>query len=205
MRNVAGVILAGGKSTRMGGGDKFLRPLFGRPLLAHVIERLQPQVESLALNANGDVGRLKQFQLPVIPDTLPDSGPLSGVLAALRWAQQLPISHSHVVIAACDTPFFPTDLVQRLQAAADDPATIVLARSRGRLHPTFARWPTSLADELEAFLRREKSASMRAFAGKHNPAIAVNFTADEGLDPFFNINTPDDLRMAEQQAGGRAS
>ena len=205
MSGIAGVILAGGRSARMGGGDKFLRPLGGRLLLAHVIERLRPQVAALAINANVDPARLESFGLPVIPDTLPEMGPLGGVLAALRWAQESPREYRHVATVACDTPFFPHDLVAELRAATDASENIVQARSGGRIHPTFALWPLSLAGKLEIFLRRQGPASMRAFAGGHHPATAVDFAPEAGHDPFFNINTPSDLEAAEQMAGKAAT
>lgn len=201
MSGIAGVILAGGRSARMGGGDKFLRPLAGKPLLAHVIEHLRPQVDALAINANTDPARLESFGLPVIPDTLTGMGPLGGVLAALRWAQDLPRGYTHVATVACDTPFFPRDLVTKLRAAADASGSIVQALSSGRVHPTFALWPVSLAGKLEAFLQNQGAASMRAFAGGHHPAVAVDFAPEAGQDPFFNINTPTDLEAAEQMAG----
>lgn len=199
MARIAGVILAGGRSTRMGGGDKALARLAGRPVLAHVIARLRPQVGSVALNANGDPARLEAFGLPVVADPLPDMGPLGGVLAGLRWATVQDDPPTHVATVACDTPFFPRDLVARLLQAAGTPERIVQARSGDRLHPTFALWPVSLVDDLEDYLRREGPASMRAYAGgRHQPAI-VGFPIDEGHDPFFNINTPGDLEEAERR------
>ncbi|HHX88424.1 MAG TPA: molybdenum cofactor guanylyltransferase, partial [Paracoccus sp.] len=125
---VLGVILAGGRATRMGGGDKGLRQVAGRRLLDHVIDRLGPQVAGLAINANGDPARLAGFGLPVLPDSLPDHpGPLAGVLAGMDWAAGQ--GARAIVTAAADTPFFPPDLVARLQAAAG-PSGLALAASR---------------------------------------------------------------------------
>ena len=195
---IGGIILAGGRSLRMGGGDKFLRSLAGRPVLAHVADRLRPQVNLLALNANGDPARLASFGLEVIADPLPGMGPLGGVLAGMRWAQRQGGALGRIVTVASDTPFFPRDLARRLAAAADTADRIVQSRSGGRLHPTFALWPVSLADDLEAFLSREGPSSMRAFAGdRHRPNV-VDFPFDGDRNPFFNINTPQDLLTAEQ-------
>jgi len=198
MDRIAGIILAGGRSTRMGGGDKGLRLLSGRTMLRHVIDRLRPQVEAMAINANGDPARFAVFDLPVLPDPLPDLGPLGGVLAGLSWAAER--ESSHIATVACDTPFFPPDFVERLQLAAAGTDRIVQSASGGRTHPTFALWPVSVAEDLEGFLRREGPSSVRAFAGDRHAAMLVDFPIDGGLDPFFNINTRDDLEKAERIA-----
>src|SRR5579884_2157693 len=156
MEKVAGVILAGGLSRRMGGGDKSLRLLGRKPLLRHVIERLAPQAFPLAINANGDPARFADFGLPVLPDATQDfAGPLAGVLAGLRWAASAVPEARYIVTAACDTPFFPKDLVSACLAAAGGtyPA-IVHARSAGRTHPVFGIWPVALADDLKQSLAR---------------------------------------------------
>lgn len=198
MDKIAGVILAGGNASRLGGGDKGLKSLAGKPLLAHVIERLQPQVDSIVLNANGDPARFAAFALPVVPDPVAGKGPLGGVLAGMRWASDK--GYGHIVTAACDTPFFPPDLVERLTAAAGTSDRIVISGSGRRTHPTFALWPVLLADDLEAHLGRPGSASMSAYAGgRHAPAFA-EFHFDKGRDPFFNVNTMEDLRKAERIA-----
>ncbi|WP_309084358.1 molybdenum cofactor guanylyltransferase MobA [Chelativorans sp.] len=197
-RKVAGIILAGGKSSRMGGGDKALHLLAGRPILTHVADRLGRQVDVLAINANGDPARFTEFGLAVVADPQPDLGPLGGVLAGLLWAR----SHACpcALTVACDTPFFPEDLVKRLRDAADQPDRIVQSSSGGRTHPTFALWPVSLAEDLDEFLRQAGAASMRAYAGaRHRPAV-VDFAVAGGVDPFFNINTRDDLIAAERIA-----
>lgn len=189
-----GIILAGGQATRMGGGDKCLLRLGGKPILAHVANRLRPQVAKLALNANGDPARFDKFDLPVVADSLEGfAGPLAGVLAGLDWAAgegaQL------VVSAAADTPFFPADLVPRLLLAAENnDAPIILARtSRGR-HPTFGLWPVRLRDDLRAALIGG-TRKVVAWTDTHGTAYA-DFPST-GLDPFFNVNTPDDLAEAE--------
>nr|WP_173932245.1 molybdenum cofactor guanylyltransferase MobA [Chelativorans sp. Marseille-P2723] len=195
---IGGVILAGGRSLRMGGGDKGLALLAGRPLLAHVIGRLRPQVNALALNTNSEPARLASFGLEIVADSLPGLGPLGGVLAGMRWAKQRG-NVERIVTVACDTPFFPAELVARLADAVGSDDRIVQARSGDRRHPTFALWPVSLADDLQTFLRCAGSHSMRAFAGERHPVALVDFPLGAGHDPFFNVNTPQDLLMAEQQ------
>ncbi|MGF1554088.1 MAG: molybdenum cofactor guanylyltransferase MobA [Paracoccaceae bacterium] len=202
----AGVILAGGLARRMGGGDKTLLPLGGRPILVRVIERLAPQVDALALNANGDPARLAAYGLPVIADTVEGfAGPLAGVLAAMRWAA--PQGYTHVASAAGDTPFFPADLVARLAAARGPGERIAIAATtdarRGGLseHPTFGLWPVDLVDDLEASLRAEMR-KVIVWASRHGCARAV--FDDAGEMPFFNVNTPDDLAEAERLAARRA-
>lgn len=187
------VILAGGLSSRMGGGDKVLLDLHGQPLLAHVIARLAPQVGPLAINANGDPARFARFGLPVLADSLPDfPGPLAGVLAAMDWAAGL--GAASVLTAAGDTPFPPHDLVARLQAARPQgPALAADRDSSGetRLHPTFGLWPTALREDLRAALA-EGVRRPRQWAARHQAGTAIF----DGPDPFFNINTPADLAHA---------
>lgn len=186
-----GVILAGGQATRMGGGDKGLLPLGNGTILSHVIARLDPQVTSLALNANGDPARFDHLNLPVISDSITGfAGPLSGVLAGLDWAATQ--GASHIVTAAADTPFFPCDLVPRLQLAAQEAGTaIALARTPGGRHPTFGLWPTALRDDLRAALA-EGLRKVVLWTDRHGAATAA-FPDDAA---FFNVNTPDDLTRA---------
>ncbi|MEO1291632.1 MAG: molybdenum cofactor guanylyltransferase MobA [Pseudomonadota bacterium] len=192
---VAAVILAGGLARRMGGGDKTLLNVGGRPLLAHVIERLSPQVDRIMLNANGDPARFGAFGLSVEPDPLEGFlGPLAGVLAGLRWAER--IGARHVVSVAGDTPFFPTTLVNGLIAAAERTGTpLACAETDGRDHPTFGLWPVALADDLETALRDEGLRKVVLWTEKHGCARA-SFDAGPP-DPFFNVNTPDDMAEAE--------
>ena len=186
-----GVILAGGQATRMGSGDKGLLPLGNGTILSHVIARLDPQVTSLALNANGDPARFDHLNLPVISDSITGfAGPLSGVLAGLDWAATQ--GASHIVTAAADTPFFPCDLVPRLQLAAQEAGTaIALARTPGGRHPTFGLWPTALRDDLRAALA-EGLRKVVLWTDRHGAATAA-FPDDAA---FFNVNTPDDLTRA---------
>ena len=192
-----GVILAGGRATRMGGGDKGLRMVGGRRLIDHVIDRLAPQCGGLAINANGDPARLAGFGLPVLPDSLADHpGPLAGVLAGLDWAAAL--GATAIVTAAADTPFFPTDLVARLRAGAG-PSGLCLAASpdetgRVQRHPTFGLWPVALRDDLRAALVGGLR-KIVIWTDAHGAGQVVFDSAP--FDPFFNVNTPEDIMTAE--------
>lgn len=190
-----GVILAGGQARRMGGGDKGLLKLGDATLLDLVIARIAPQVSRLALNANGDPERFADFHLPVIADTVPDfAGPLAGVLAGLDWAAE--DGATHIVTVAADTPFFPTDLAPRLQRAAEKAgAPIALARTVDGRHPTFGLWPVALREDLRNALS-EGTRKIIRWAEKEGAASA-DFSADR-FDPFFNVNTPEDLSEAQR-------
>jgi len=189
-----GVILAGGQATRMGGCDKGLLSLGNATILSHVIDRLEPQVAAMALNANGDPARFQEFKLPVIPDSIEGSaGPLAGVLAGLDWAARE--GAEHIVTAAADTPFFPADLVPRLIFAAEEyKVPIALARTEAGRHPTFGLWPVDLRDHLRSALK-DGMRKVVAWSDVHGTAYA-DFPS-VGLDPFFNVNTPKDLAEAE--------
>ena len=190
-----GVILAGGLARRMGGGDKGLLQLGETTLLDLVIERLSPQVAGLALNANGSADRFDAFGLPVLPDPIADyPGPLAGVLAGLDWAAEQ--SATHIVTAAADTPFFPADLVPRLILAAETAGKpIALARTENGRHPTFGLWPVALREDLRQALQ-DGVRKVVQWTDAHGTAMA-NFPVI-GFDPFFNVNTPEDLAEAER-------
>jgi molybdenum cofactor guanylyltransferase len=194
MMQPLGVILAGGLARRMGGGDKGLLPLGNSTILGHVIERLEPQVAGLALNANGDPARFAATGLPVFSDSIDGfAGPLAGVLAGLDWAADL--NAKHIVTAAADTPFFPADLVPRLLLAAEEQSKpIALARTINGRHPTFGLWPVALRDDLRQALL-DGTRKVVAWTDLHGTAMA-DFPVLT-FDPFFNVNTPEDLEMAE--------
>jgi molybdopterin-guanine dinucleotide biosynthesis protein A len=198
---ILGVILAGGRATRRGGGDKGLLPLAGRPILAHVIERLAPQVDALALNANGDPARLAGFGLAVLPDGVEGhAGPLAGVLAGMDWAAER--GATAIVTAAGDTPFFPRDLVTALRAAAvaaDTRLAMALTPGGGGQpdrHPTFGLWPVALREDLRAALAAG-TRKVVAWTEPHGCARAIFHNRGEA---FFNVNTPEDLAAAEAMA-----
>ena len=194
---VAGVLLAGGLSRRMGGGDKALLELGGETILARVIARTKPQVATLALNANGDPTRFEAFGLPVIADVVGGfAGPLAGVLTGLEWAAEHAPDCEWLASFATDAPFLPADLIDGLLAAvARDEADMACAMSAGRHHPVFGLWPVRLAAELRHALVTEEIRKVDIWTARYRLAIA-EFAA-EPVDPFFNANRPDDLAQAE--------
>ena len=195
--SIAGIVLAGGLARRMGGGDKGLRLLAGRPILAWVIERAQPQVATLALNANGDPARFARYGLPVVADSIADfAGPLAGVLAGLDWAAETAAGATHVASFATDAPFLPRDLVARLAEAVEGGADLACAASDGQSHPVFGLWPLSLREALRRAVVEEGVRKVDAWTGRYRLAT-VSFAATP-IDPFFNANRPDDLTEAER-------
>lgn len=191
--SITGVILAGGLARRMGGQDKAFITLDGKPLLDHAIARLAPQVDAIAINSNSDAALFTAYPHPLIPDA-DDSraGPLAGVLAGLTHAAGQ--GATHIVTAAVDTPFFPPDLVARLRAAAQgENVPLACAMTGGRTHPVFGLWPVSLRDDLAAAMA-DGMRKVDRWTAKHGCA-AVPFSADP-FDPFFNVNTPEDLARA---------
>lgn len=195
---VVGLVLAGGLSRRMGGGDKSLRLLGGQPILALILERLRPQVDAVVVNANGDPRRFAAFGAPVVPDLVDGfAGPLAGILTGMRWVQAHRPDAAAMVSVACDAPFFPADLVERLRAGVVAAGTrLACAESEGRTHPVFGWWPVALADDLERALRVEDVRKVDIWTARHG-CTHVAFPAG-GLDPFFNVNRPEDLAAAEE-------
>ena len=195
---IMGVILAGGRSSRMGGGDKGLRAMGDRPLLLHVIQRLRPQVDRLVLNANGDPARFAGFDLPVVADCVLDSaGPLAGVLAGMDWAvTELPEAH-YIVTAPADGPFLPRDLVAHLaKTILDEDAELAVAASAGQPYPVIGLWPVALRDELRRALTVESVHKVDAWTARYR-RVTASFPT-EPIDPFFNANTPEQLAEAER-------
>lgn len=194
MAGIIGLILAGGLSRRMGGGDKALVPLAGRTLLQRVTDRLAPQVETLVLNANGDAARFGST-LPIVPDAMPDHpGPLAGLLAGLdHVAEQRPGAEWLLAVPG-DCPFLPADLAARLFAARG-PAPAAFAASGGRRHPVVGLWRVAARGPLRHLLEggERRVGRFAAAAG----AVEVDWPV-EPYDPFFNINTPDDLDEARR-------
>lgn len=194
---VAGVLLAGGLSRRMGGGDKTLRLIGGKPILDRVIERMRPQVCALVLNANGDAARFAAYGLPVVADSIADfAGPLAGVLAGLDWAAANRPDCDLVASVATDAPFLPRDLVARLAAGMRATgADLACAASGGQAHPVIGLWPVRLREDLRRALV-EGVRKVDVWTGRYRLAT-VEFPIGR-IDPFFNANRPDDLAIAER-------
>jgi molybdopterin-guanine dinucleotide biosynthesis protein A len=189
--------LAGGEARRMGGAIKPLLQIRGQPLLAEVVTRLQPQCQALLLSINGDPAPYENFGLPMVTDDLPErAGPLAGLLAGLDWTAEHRPDVTHVISAPADTPFLPHDLVERLTAARRaDEADIACAASGERIHPVIGLWPVSIrADMRDALTCGERK--VERFASRYSRALAR--WPVEPIDPFFNINTADDLAGAER-------
>ena len=195
-----GVILAGGLARRMGGGDKTMRAIAGRPILDHVIERLAPQCASLILNANGDPARFGAWGLPVVPDDVPDfAGPLAGVLAALDWAALHHPAIEWVVSVAADCPFLPRDLVARMQTErAQMQAELAVAASGDQSHPVVGLWKVSLREALRHALVVEECRKIDRWTARYR--LVTTQWPVTPVDPFFNANTPDDVAEAESLA-----
>ncbi len=195
-----GAILAGGLARRLGGGDKALRRVGGRTVLARLIERMTPQVTRLILNANDDPVRFGALGLPIVADSLPDHpGPLAGVIAALEWAASSEPTTEWVVTVPGDAPFLPRDLVARLHAKRrHGRATFACAASGGWTHPVIGLWPVSVEGELRRAVVVDGIRKIDAFTRRHL-CVAVEWPA-EPVDPFLNVNTPEDLAEADRLA-----
>lgn len=195
--NIPGVVLAGGRSSRMG-RDKAAVALAGRTLMDRVIEQLAPQVTTVAVNADQPPENCSRL---FIPDIVPGkAGPMAGIHSAMAYGATLP-GVTHVVTVSVDSPFFPSDLVDWLAGAIDKPKKIAIAASESRSHPVFGLWPVALAAELETWIATDEKRRVRDFLLRHDVAV-VTFplrpTRASLLDPFFNVNTPDDLVEAER-------
>lgn len=187
---ITGVILAGGQGRRMGGVDKGLKPLRGKPMVRWVIERLEPQVDELLINANQNLETYEHFGYRVIPDEIGDfAGPLAGLQRGLTEAR-----HSLVATAPCDSPFLPQDLIARLRAALSrENAEIAVAKTGDQPHPVFCLCRKQVLDGLNAFL----AAGGRKIDAWYAKLKVVEVTFDDQADAFSNINTPDELQSFE--------
>jgi molybdopterin-guanine dinucleotide biosynthesis protein A len=185
----------------MGGGHKALRPLAGRPVLAHVIGRLKPQVRDLVLSAN-DQEPFLDFCLPLVADSLPEHpGPLAGILAGLDWWAARAPEVEWVASVPADAPFLPGDLVaQLMEATALARVEMACAASNGRLHPVFGLWPVAQREALRAALAEEGVRRVQDWLMRHRHAV-VSWPA-KPVDPFFNLNFPADLNAAEALIAG---
>ena len=195
---ITGVILAGGQSRRMGGGDKFLKKVANKTILKHVINQFTKQCETIIISANGELSRLESYNLPIVKDPIgEDMGPLSGILAAMLWSQSKKPTHTHIVSVAADSPLFPLNYTDNMLKHANEleSNSIILAKSRGRHHPIFGLWPIECAIVLQSFLKTG-GRKIRAWTDTQPngtvefPDLLINETS---IDPFFNINEPEDL------------
>ena len=195
---IVGVLLAGGRSSRMGGGDKCLRLLGGRTILERVIARARDQVEVLVLNAGGDPARFAAFGLAHVPDVIAGhAGPLAGILTGLEWMAERRPGARWLASFATDAPFFPLDLVERLLAAVEgEGADLAAAASGGRAHPVFGLWPVRLRGELRRAMVEEDLHKIDLWTARYRLARAEYASAP--IDPFFNVNRPEDLAEAER-------
>jgi len=198
--SILGLVLAGGLARRMGGGDKARIRIGGKTILERVLARLAPQCGSMILNANGDPARFGDTGLPVVPDTVPGfAGPLAGILAGLDWAAANAPQVTDVVSVPGDCPFLPSDLVPRLEQArkaADLP--LACARSGDWRHPVIGLWPVGLRGDLRTALVEDDLRKIEAWTARHGVAIA-DWPAVP-IDPFFNVNTPEDAAEAQHIA-----
>ena len=192
-----GLILNGGLALRLGGVDKGLVLLAGRPMIARAIERLAPQCAALVISANGDPARFAAFGLPVLADDPQDfAGPLAGVLAGLEISARMKPAVTHVATLPADAPFAPHDFVRKLHEARRAwGAAIALAASGERRHHVAALWPVALAGDLRRALTGEGLRKVEDFSARYSIALAD--WPCEPVDPFFNVNTTDDLARAE--------
>ncbi|MCR9257390.1 MAG: molybdenum cofactor guanylyltransferase MobA [Alphaproteobacteria bacterium] len=214
-QRIAAMLLAGGLARRMGGGDKGLKELAGRPLMDHVLDRLKGQdgavVDPVFINANGDPGRFAPWGLPVVPDVVEGAqGPLAGILTGLLWLREHRPDVPWLLTAPVDGPFLPLDLAARLFEAvagdngaedngADDRADLACVASGGRATPVVGLWPVALADDLKAAVIGEEIRKVDIWTARHRLSV-VEFS-DDPVDPFFNANRPDDLAEAERLLG----
>ena len=196
MQDVGFLLLAGGLSRRMGGGDKNQLHLAGKSVLQHVLDRVDRAVAPTAINANGDPQRFAGYGLPVIADVVDGyAGPLAGILTGLEWMATYHPNLKHMISLATDAPFLPPDLAQRLYAGLGSDADIVQAQSNGQRHPVFAIWPVALAADLRHAVCDQGVRKIDHFTQRHNCGV-VAFSGKP--DPFLNINRPEDFVEAER-------
>jgi len=195
-----GLVLAGGQARRMGGGDKASLKVGGKTILERVLARLKPYCSPVILNANGDPARFSRYGLAVVADSVPDfAGPLAGILAGLDWAAKHASEIEWLASVPGDCPFLPKDLVPRLHAARiAEKKPLACARSGEWRHPVVGLWPVALRDDLRRGLTVEGLHKIEAWTGRHGVALAA--WPDQPVDPFFNVNTPEDLAKAEEIA-----
>jgi molybdenum cofactor guanylyltransferase len=195
-----GLVLAGGLARRMGGGDKARIRIGGTTILDRVLARLKPQCSRMIINANDDPARFADTDLTVVQDSIPGFvGPLAGVLAGLDWAAAHLPEVSDIISVPGDCPFLPADLVTRLQGARKaEKQLLACARSGEWRHPVVGLWPVRLRDDLRRALAGEGLRKIESWTERHGVAIVDWPTSP--VDPFFNVNTPEDVAEAERMA-----
>ncbi len=201
--SIVGVLLAGGLSRRMGGGDKNLLNLDKRPILAHVIEKVEGQVTTLILNANGPADRFSDYGLPVVSDVIEGyAGPLAGILTGMEWAAANAPESQWLASFPTDAPFLPTNLVSQLKRAIDaNGADMACAMSNERTHPPIALWPIRLREDLRLAMINEDMRKIDLWTARYSiEHVAFD---DQAIDPFFNVNRPENLEEAERYLSGR--
>ena len=199
-RKTLGLVLAGGLASRMGGGDKALIEIGGKTILSRVLSTMAPQCEAMLLNANGDVARFAAFGLPVVSDDIPDfAGPLAGILAGLDWMAAHRPDLQWMASVPGDCPFLPADLVARLHQAREQAGTpLACAKSGDWRHPTVGLWNVKLRDDLRRAIVEEDLHKIEIWTARHG--IAITEWPDRPVDPFFNVNTPEDRDRANEIA-----
>jgi len=195
-----GLVLAGGLARRMGGGDKALIRIGGQTILQRALARLTPQVSGIVLNANGDPARFAPFGLPVVADSVPDfAGPLAGILAGLDWVAANRPGIEWIVSVPGDCPFLPRDLVAQLHAARSaEGKPLACAHSGDWRHPVVGLWPVALREDLRQAITVEDLRKIEVWTARHGVALAD--WPVEPVDPFFNVNTPEDAEQATRLA-----
>ena len=199
-----GLVLAGGLARRMGGGDKALIRIGNETILERALARLGPQTNGIVLNANGDPARFASFELPVVADSVPDfAGPLAGILAGLDWAAANRPEIDYVVSVPGDCPFLPRDLVARLHVARiAENKPLACAHSGDWRHPVVGLWPVALREDLRHAITVEDLRKIEVWTARHGVALADWPT--EPVDPFFNVNTPEDVEGATRLAAAES-
>ena len=190
-----GVVLAGGRARRMGGEEKWRLQIGRVSILDRVLDRLRPQCDDIVFNSNSDPSTAPHW-LTVVADSVPDyPGPLAGILAGLDWAARNTPGISWLLSVPGDCPFLPRDLVARLhQARSEGDAVLACAESAGRRHPTVALWPIRLREDLRRAITTEQMRAVHEWTAQYPLAVAA--WEDAPVDPFFNVNTPEDAAEA---------
>ena len=190
------ILLAGGQARRMGGGDKNLMMLAGKPVLQHILDRVDLGKRPLMLNVNGDPSRYADFEILICADVIDGyAGPLAGILTGLEWMVKHHPDCTHMISLATDAPFLPTDLIAQLEAGVSDGVDIVQAMSFTRRHPVFAIWPMALKTALRRALMDDGLRKIDNFTDRYE-CVTVEFFGEP--DPFMNLNRPDDFDLALQ-------